>query len=122
MTAFRGDLSEYREFKPGLWRREDAKGEWIEEDGITSVSDGVTFAEIYAKRAEPPQRLVSKSVIISRLTAVGKIGAARKALETDDARYARWWAPDRPAINCDDPEAIALLKAIGADPSEILAP
>lgn len=54
MAAFRGDLSEYREFEPGRWRRENAKGEWIEEDGITTVSEGFTFAEIYNRRANPP--------------------------------------------------------------------
>lgn len=54
MTAFRGDISEYREFEPSRWRREDAKGEWIKEDGITTLSEGVTFAEIYDRRANPP--------------------------------------------------------------------
>lgn len=122
MTAFRGDPSEYREFEPGRWRREDAEGNWIEADGITTVSDGVTFAEIFARRAEPAPRLVLKSVIISRLIAVGKIDAAKAALESRAASFARWWAPDRPAINHDDPDALALLTAIGADASEILAP
>ena len=54
MSAMRGDLSEYREFEPGRWRRENAKGEWIEEDGVTTVSRGVTFAEVYKRRANPP--------------------------------------------------------------------
>ena len=54
MAIFRGDISEYREFEPGRWRREDAKGDWIEEDGITTVSEGFTFAEIYERRANPP--------------------------------------------------------------------
>jgi hypothetical protein len=34
----------------------------------------------------------------------------------------RWRAPDRPAIYADDPEANALLDAIGADGNVILAP
>lgn len=50
----RGDVSEYREFEPGRWRREDKAGNWIEEDGITTLSAGVTFAEIYDRRANPP--------------------------------------------------------------------
>jgi hypothetical protein len=50
----RGDPSEYREFEPGRWRREDKAGNWIEEDGITTLSEGVTFAEIYDRRANPP--------------------------------------------------------------------
>lgn len=122
MAAFRGDLSEYREFEPGRWRRENEKGEWIEEDGITTVSDGVTFAEIYAKRAQEPKRAIPKSVIVSRLIDAGKIGEAYKALNSKPEAWARWVASDRPAINYDDPDAIALLKAIGADPEKILAP
>ena len=54
MPAFRGALSEYREFEPGRWRREDKAGNWIEEDGITTLAPGVTFAEIYDRRANPP--------------------------------------------------------------------
>lgn len=69
----------------------------------------------------PPTRTVLKSVIISRLIDAGKIEAARAALDQDAAAYARWWAPDRPAINYDDPDALALLQAIGADPQVILA-
>ena len=34
----------------------------------------------------------------------------------------RWYAPDQPAINADDPDALALLTAIGADPATVLAP
>jgi hypothetical protein len=70
----------------------------------------------------PPRRLVVKSLVISRLIEVGKIEAARAALEANASAYARWWAPDKPAIYADDPEAIALLQSIGADPAAILAP
>lgn len=119
---FRGDVSEYREFEPGRWRREDKDGNWLEEDGITTVSEGFTFAEIYARRAEEPKRTIAKSVIVSRLIAANKIADAKRALDANPAAFARWFASDRPAINHDDPDAIALLKAIGADPTEILAP
>jgi hypothetical protein len=68
------------------------------------------------------RRLVAKSLVISRLIEAGKIEAARAALEANTSAYARWWAPDRPAIYADDPEAIALLQSIGADPAAILAP
>ena len=69
----------------------------------------------------PPKRTVLKSVIIARLIAVGKIDAAKAALDADAALYARWWAPDRSAINCDDPDALALLASIGADPEAVVA-
>jgi hypothetical protein len=70
----------------------------------------------------PPRRLVTKSLITSRLIEAGKIEAARAALEADASAYARWWAPDKPAIYADDPEAIALLQSIAADPAAILTP
>jgi XkdW protein len=71
--------------------------------------------------APPPRRLVAKSLIISRLIEAGRIEAARAALEANASAYARWWAPDKPAIYADDPEATALLQSIGADPAAILA-
>ena len=85
--------------------------------------DEVLIAAGLGDRApHPPKRTVLKSVIIARLIADGKIGEARAALDADAAAHARWWAPDRPAINFDDPDALALLAAIGADAETILAP
>lgn len=121
MSAFPGKLEEYQEFEPGRWVRV-VDGEMMAHEGVTTVSDGVTFAEIYARRAEEPKRTILKSVIVSRLIEAGKIGAAKAALDSNPAAFARWFASDRPAVNHDDPEAIALLKAIGADPDAILAP
>lgn len=85
--------------------------------------DAVLIAAGHGDRApHPPKRQVLKSVIISRLIAAGKIGAAKAALESNAAYFARWWAPDRPAINFDDPDALILLAAIGADAETIMAP
>lgn len=85
--------------------------------------DAVLEAAGLGERApHPPRRQVLKSVIIGRLIAAGRIGAARTALESDAALYARWWAPDRPAIHHDDADALALLAAIGADAATIMAP
>jgi hypothetical protein len=53
----------------------------------------------------PPRRMVAKSLIIFRLIEAGKIETARAALEANASAYARWWAPDKPAIYADDPEA-----------------
>jgi len=69
----------------------------------------------------PPKRTVLKSVIVARLIAAGLVAAARAALEADAAAWGRWVASDRPAVNCDDPDALALLAAIGADPDAIMA-
>jgi hypothetical protein len=88
MAAFRGDVSEYREFGPGRWRREDKAGNWIEEDGITTLSDGVTFAEIYDRRANPPPpEPDSRDAKIAALEArIGKVEAetiAARKLQKD---------------------------------------
>lgn len=71
---------------------------------------------------EPVRRQVPKSVIIRRLHEVGLLNAASVALNSDLYTRERWYSPDRPDVYADDPEALALLQAIGADPAEILAP
>lgn len=68
------------------------------------------------------RRLVPKSVIVARLNEAGKLTAASQALNADILRRERWYAPDKPDVFADDPEALALLAAIGADPATILAP
>jgi hypothetical protein len=85
--------------------------------------DAVLVAAGCGDRApHPPKRQVLKSVIIARLIAAGKIAAAKAELEQDAAAYARWWAPDRPVINHDDPDALALLATIGIEAKAIMAP
>jgi hypothetical protein len=69
-----------------------------------------------------PRRLVPKSTIIDRLNAAGKLVAASAALNANLYTRERWYAPDRPAVYADDPEVLALLAAIGADPAVVLAP
>jgi hypothetical protein len=95
--------------------------------GLCALAVGMTLEEFIDSIENPtelvaPKRKIAKSVIISRLIEANKIGAARAVLDSNDAAYARWWAPDRPAIYYDDPEALALLTAIGADPEIIMAP
>jgi hypothetical protein len=65
--------------------------------------------------------LVPKHVIVDRLQAVRKLDAARATLDAADLYTRERWNT-REAIYADDEAAIALLSAIGADPSEILAP
>jgi hypothetical protein len=103
--------------------------DWLAAGGIaTRIAseaelDAVLVAGGRGDRApNPPRRAVLKSVIIARLIAAEKIAAAKATLESDAALYARWWAPDRPAIHHDDADALALLGAIGADPATIMAP
>jgi hypothetical protein len=65
-----------------------------------------------------PRREVSKLVIVDRLEAAG-LGAVADAALTGATRR-RWEAAT--SIYADDPNMIAFLTAIGADPDAILAP
>lgn len=101
------------------------------EEVLYVLRQGQTLEEFWAEHdamiaaaaaPEPVRRLVPKSLIVSRLQAAGRLAAARAALDADLYARERWYAPDKPAIYADDPEALALLSAIGADPEAILAP
>lgn len=70
---------------------------------------------------EPARIRVRKSLIIDRLNATGKLQAANVALNADLYTRERWYAPDVPFVYADAPEAVELVKAIGADPAIILA-
>lgn len=88
---------------------------------IGDTFDGATFIPP-ASEAEPPlRRLVRRSIIVDRLQAAGKLMAAREMLDAADLYTRERWNA-REAIYADDPTAIALLQAIGADPEAILAP
>ena len=65
-----------------------------------------------------PRRLVLKSTILDRLTDQQVEDAValmrQKQLE-------RWRCPDKPGVYFDDPETLAVLNAVGADPAVVLA-
>ena len=91
-------------------------------DRLVADKDGRPVIERDYEDAPPPPRpMVRKSVVQDRLIEIGKIDAAYEALTSNPASFARWFAPDRPEVYCDDPDAIQLLRAIGADPAVILA-
>lgn len=90
----------------------------IEETG--EPGDTVEGEVVYRRRA-PVRRMVRKSVITARLIDAGKMEAAYAALTSNADNFGRWIASDRPAIYHDDPDALALLQAIGADPAVIMA-
>lgn len=69
----------------------------------------------------PGRQQVLKSVVQARIIEAGKMPAAYAALTENPVYFARWFAPDHPAVNCDDPDAVALVAALGLDPAEILA-
>jgi hypothetical protein len=64
------------------------------------------------------RRTVAKSTIIARLTDA-ELDAALSVMTTRQKE--RWRAPDHPAVDAADPELLAVLDAIGADPSVVLA-
>lgn len=66
---------------------------------------------------DPPRRMVRKSIILSRLTDE-QIEAAIAVLSASQAE--RWRASDRPAVYFDDPETVAIIRAVGADPDIVL--
>lgn len=71
---------------------------------------------------EPVRQTVLKSTVQARIIAAGKMVEAKAALDGNAVYFARWFAPDRPVVYCDDPDAMMLVTAIGLDPAVILAP
>lgn len=98
---------------PGNWLT-NATPEELEEFGITVEE----LPE--PPPPPPPRRLVAKSVIVDRLQEAGLLAAARTVLDSTDLYTQERWN-SRESIYADDPTAIALLKSIGADATQILA-
>jgi len=65
-------------------------------------------------------RSVPKIVVVERLHAAGKLAAARTAIDAASLLMREKWNAAQ-SIKQDDPDALALLTAIGADPAVILA-
>ncbi|BCH17099.1 MULTISPECIES: hypothetical protein [unclassified Mesorhizobium] len=57
-----------------------------------------------------------------RIIDAGMMASDYAALTQNPVYFARWFAPDRPEVYCDDPDAILLVTALGLDPDAILAP
>lgn len=82
------------------------------------VSKGKAICQWIPLETEP--RLIPKRVIVDRLHAAGILEKAFEALNAADLYTRERWNT-RTDIYADDPTAVALLKAIGANPAEILA-
>jgi len=68
------------------------------------------------------RRMVRKSLVKQRLIDLGLMDAAFAALVSQPVAFARWFDMDYPEVYADDPDALALLEAIGAIAEEIMAP
>jgi len=89
----------------------------IAPDDASQIWNGSTWNPLPAPRA-----MVAKSVVQARIIDAGKMGQAYAALTGNPIYFARWFAPDHPAVYCDDPDAVGLVTALGLDPATILAP
>ena len=79
------------------------------------------YGFVPAAPADPPRRLIPKSVVQERVHLVGKLDLALAALNSDAISFARWFAPDWPNVYFDDPGLLAILEAIGCTAEEIAA-
>jgi hypothetical protein len=98
---------------------------WLQEpeNELTYVTTQNELSETLRLYNVPPYHRVAKSTIIARLTDV-ELAAANEAF-SDPANLRlreRWYAPDQPAVNANDPESISFVQAIGANPEVVLAP
>ena len=100
--------------------------DYVAQDGEVLFPDDASDADLaqafsgYAPAA-PRSPTVLKSTVIARLTA-DQMAAAWKMFNANPVLLAKWFAPDKPSINCDDAGAIAFVKALKLDPAVILAP
>lgn len=72
--------------------------------------------------AIPAPTTVLKSTVMARVIAANKMGQAQTALWANPNQFARWFAPDQPLVNCNDPDTVAFITALGLDPTVTLAP
>lgn len=98
--------------------------DFLQSGNTATVCDTVDdLIEVQRRNNSPPYHRVAKSTIIYRLTDEQLAAATAAFNEPANLRLReRWYAPDQPAINANDPESIAFVQAIGADPAVILAP
>jgi len=93
------------------------------EDRITRIASMDELIEVLRAANVPPYHRVAKSTIIARLTDQQLSASAEAFGRPENLRLSeRWYAPDQPAINANDPESVAFVQAIGGDPAIVLAP
>jgi hypothetical protein len=100
--------------------------DYVAQAGEVLFLDYATDAQLatafpgYAPPAPPPITVL-KSTVMTRLTKEQMTQAWAMFTASPDL-LGRWFAPDKPLVNCDDPDAVSFVKALGLDPNVILAP
>lgn len=101
----------------------EIKPELAEGEQLTDVTVVIFDDRVEHRHAKGPKRfqrkMIAKLQIVERLDEMGLLDHALDAIEADRKTKARWDAAVE--IANDDPTALALLAAIGADPAVILA-
>ncbi len=115
MFAYSNDGKSFRAVDPDY---QAAPGEMLFEDYASPEQLAAAFPN-YGRDIERAK--VLKSAVQARIIEAGKMPAAYAALTQNPVYFARWFAPDHPAVYCDDPDAVALVRALGLDPAVILA-
>lgn len=58
MAALAGTIDEWVEVEPRVWKRfvlaKGGKREWSEVDGVLTLREGLSFADYWERRANPP--------------------------------------------------------------------
>jgi len=89
----------------------------------TAIDSMDSLIEVLRLYNVPPYHRVFKSTVISRLSDVQLASASDAFGQLSNMRLReRWYAPDQPSVNADDPDTLNFLAAIGADPKIVLAP
>lgn len=87
-----------------------------------ALVDGVpTELLMLEESPPPPRRMIPKSLVTQRVIDAGKIDQAMAMLQMDWAKFARWVAPDQPAVYFDDPDTVAMVEALELDSEVIMA-
>ena len=94
-------------------------GEVLFADYATDVELAQAFSG-YVPPALPTAKVL-KSTVMSRLTSL-QMASAYGMLTSNPVLFAKWFAPDKPYVNCDDPDAIAFVHQLELNPAVILAP
>lgn len=104
-------------------------GQWVETvpagKGVTSKESEEALVATLRAANVPPYHTVSPYRIVRRLEAAGLSGPALAVLDAPENAVlkARFYTlAGAGGVPADDPDAIALVQAAGADPAVILAP